>query len=147
MKMKEKTAINIFRSGLNCAQTVLTTFTEDLKIDPELAKGISCGFGAGMGRLQETCGAVTGSFMVLGIYNSKKFKDNKDRKDKTYSMIQLFSDKFTSLHGTMNCKKLINCDLRTEEGRIYATENNVFETICEKCILDSITILKDITAL
>ena len=27
------------------------------------------GFGAGMGRQQETCGAVTGAIMVLGLLN------------------------------------------------------------------------------
>lgn len=145
--MKEKNAMNIFRSGLNCAQTILAIYAEDLQLDSDLALSISCGFGAGMGRLQETCGAVTGSYMVLGLYNAKKHNDTKDRKDKTYSMIQAFNDKFISLHGTTNCKKLINCDLRTEEGHKYALDNNVFETVCEKCILDSISILKDLTAL
>ena len=97
-----------------------------------------------MGRLQETCGAVTGSFMVLGMYNCQKYMDNILRKDNTYSMIQSFSDRFVSLHGTINCKKLLNCDLKTLEGRKFAKVNNLFENICEKCIIDSIKILEDL---
>lgn len=142
--MKEKIALDLFNSGLNCAQAVLTSFSEDLHLDPAVAKSISCGFGGGMGRLQETCGAVTGSFMVLGMYNCQKYMDNILRKDNTYSMIQSFSDRFVSVHGTINCKKLLNCDLKTEEGRRFAKENNFFETICEKCITDSIKILEDL---
>ena len=145
MKSKEEKAISSFRSGLNCAQAVLTAYSDDLSFDNESALCISCGFGGGMGRLQETCGAVTGSYMVLGIYNCKKYTDNKDRKEATYSMIQKFSDKFKSINGATDCKSLIKCDLKTEEGHQYAKENKLFETLCEKFITDSISIVKELT--
>lgn len=138
----EKT-LAAFRSGLNCSQSVLTAFTEDLKVDNNLALSLSCGFGAGMGRLQGTCGAVTGAFMAIGAYNCKKFSENKDRKEETYAMIQKFNDRFVSLNGTTECRKLINCDLSTNEGLMYAIENKLFEKVCEKCIADSINILED----
>ena len=77
---KEKKAISSFKNGLNCAQSVVSAYTDEMKFDPGLALSLSCGFGGGMGRLQETCGAVTGSFMILGIHNCKKYQDNKDRK-------------------------------------------------------------------
>jgi C_GCAxxG_C_C family probable redox protein len=144
MKIKEEKALLSFNSGLNCAQSVLSAYTEELKIDPEIALGISCGFGGGMGRLQETCGAATGAFMVLGIHNCKMCTDNKDRKEKTYAMVQEFSDKFKSIYGTMDCRSLINCDLRTEEGQRYAKENKVHETICEKCVFDSVRIIEEL---
>jgi len=142
--MKEKVAIDLFQSGLNCAQTVVATFVEDLQIDLEFAKSISCAFGAGMGRLQETCGAVTGAYMVIGMHNSKKHSDNAERKSSSYSMVQEFSKKFITLRGSTNCKKLINCDLNTEEGMNHAKENGLFETVCEKCITDSIAILEEL---
>lgn len=72
MKTKAEKAIAYFNSGLNCAQSVFTAYAEEFNIDPELAISISCGFGGGMGRLQETCGAVTGAFMVLGMHNCQK---------------------------------------------------------------------------
>lgn len=53
-------AIESFRSGLNCAQAVVTAYADELNFDNNLALSVSCGFGGGMGRLQETCGAVTG---------------------------------------------------------------------------------------
>ena len=144
MKLKEKKALGTFKSGLNCAQAVLTAYSDDLSFDNSLGINISCGFGGGMGRLQETCGAVTGSFMVLGIYNGKKYPDNADKKEVTYSMIQNFSEKFKSINGAIDCKSLIKCDLKTEQGRLFAKENNLFETICEKCISDSIGIIEEL---
>lgn len=144
MKSKEDKAISSFKSGLNCAQAVLTAYSDDLSFDNNLALSISCGFGGGMGRLQETCGAVTGSFMVISIYNCKKYADNKDKKEETYSMIQKFSENFKSIHGVIDCKSLLKCDLKTEEGQFYAKENKLFETLCEKCISDSIRIVEEL---
>ena len=141
MKIKVEKTISSFRSGLNCSQAVLTAYSDELNFDNSLALSVSCGFGGGMGRLQETCGAVTGSFMVLGIYNCNKFPENNERKEETYSMIQKFSEKFRSLNGTTDCKSLLKCNLRTEQGQLFAKENNLFETVCEKCIADSIRII------
>lgn len=143
MKQKTEKAIRSFRSGLNCSQSVLNAYSDEMFIDNEFALSVSCGFGGGMGRLQETCGAVTGSFMVLGIYNSKKFADNKIRKEQTYAMIQKFSKKFKSIHSVMDCKTLMNCDLNTDEGQRYVVENNLHERVCEKCIADSIGIIEE----
>jgi C_GCAxxG_C_C family probable redox protein len=144
IELKVEIAIRSFNADLNCAQSVMTAYMEEFNIDPEIALSVSCGFGGGMGRLQETCGAVTGAFMVLGIHNCKKYTDNKDRKEKTYAMIQEFSDKFKSLHGTMDCRLLLNCDLRTEEGQRYVKENKLHETICEKCVSDSIRLIEEL---
>ena len=144
MESKEDKAILTFRSGANCAQAVLTAYSDDLNVDNNLAMSRSCGFGGGMGRLQETCGAVTGSFMVLGIYNSNRFPDNRDKKEVTYSMIQKFSQKFQSIHGTLHCSSLLNCDLKTDEGQAYMKENKLAERVCEKCISTSIGILEEL---
>jgi C_GCAxxG_C_C family probable redox protein len=143
-KTLEDKAISSFKSGLNCAQAVLTAYSEEMNFDKKLALSISCGFGGGMGRLQETCGAVTGSFMVLGIYNCKKFANNQERKEKTYAIIQKFSKKFKEINGSTDCIELIKCDLKTEEGHRYAKDNNLFEIVCEKCISDSISIIEDL---
>ena len=138
MESIEEKAIRTFRSGLNCAQAVITAYSEEMKFDNNLALSVSVGFGGGMGRLQKTCGAVTGSFMVLGIHNCKKLSANKDRKEATYSMIQKFSQEFKLINGTTDCLELLKCDLKTEEGNLFAKENNLFGTVCEKCISDSV---------
>ena len=52
---------------INCAQTVITTFCEELGLDRAIALQVANGFGGGMGRTGRTCGAVTGAYMVLGL--------------------------------------------------------------------------------
>jgi len=137
-------AIQSFKSGFNCSQSVLTAYSDFLDLDDDIAQSVSCGFGAGMGRLQETCGAVTGSYMVLSTYSCKKFIDNNDRKEYSYKMIQDFNGKFIEKHKTTNCRLLLNCDLMTEEGQQQVQVNKLTETVCEVCISDSINIINEL---
>ena len=144
MTQHEEKAAKLFSSNFNCAQSVFSAFSEDLKIDNDMALKISCGFGGGMGRLQETCGAVTGAFMAIGLFICNKYNDNNDRKSKSYAMIQEFNKKFIEIHKTNNCRELLKCDLNTKEGQKFAMDNNLYENICGKCVLSSVQILEEL---
>lgn len=142
---EERRAIELFRSGYNCAQTVVSSFSERMNFDMELAAALSAGFGGGMGRLQKTCGAVTGAFMVLGIYNYRKYSETTERKNRASEMVREFFRRFDSIYGTTDCKSLIECDISAEEGRRIAKENGIFERVCEPCIADAVKIVLEMT--
>jgi C_GCAxxG_C_C family probable redox protein len=144
MENKTENAISSFKAGYNCAQSVVLAFSDELGFDENQALSMSVGFGGGMGRLQEKCGAVTGAFMVIGLYSSQKYEDNLSRKNLSYAMIQQFDQRFKLLHQTTQCSELLNCDLKTNEGHAIAVENKLFERICQKCISDAIGIVDDL---
>ena len=144
MNNLQQKAVENFRAGYNCAQSVLTTFSDDLKMDKNAALSISCGFGAGMGRLQETCGAATGSYMVIGLHTCRKYSDNKERKENSYALIREFEGEFKKLHGTSNCAELLKIDLKTPEGQKTFHDEHLNQTVCEQCIADSVEILSNI---
>ena len=52
-----------------------------------MAKKIVCGFGAGMGYIGETCGAVTGVLMLIGLKCGKVHVEDNGAKDKTYDLV------------------------------------------------------------
>ena len=62
---KADIAVNAFKDNYNCAQSVFSTFSGELGLTRDFALKAATGFGAGMGRKQHTCGAVTGGVMVL----------------------------------------------------------------------------------
>jgi C_GCAxxG_C_C family probable redox protein len=66
MNTKPEQAADTFKNGFNCAQAVFATYAEEFGIDRTEALKISCGFGAGMGRRQEVCGAVSGAILLIG---------------------------------------------------------------------------------
>jgi C_GCAxxG_C_C family probable redox protein len=141
---KKDQAVENFKNGLNCAQTVLAAFCDDLAFDRSAALSVTAGFGSGMGRLQQTCGAVTGAFMAIGVYNSKKYDSNADRKAKSTEMVQAFNKAFIAAHKTTSCRELLNYDISTDEGLRVARENNLFGTVCVKCIKDAIDICESL---
>lgn len=145
MKEIEEKAIHSFYNGMNCAQSVVTAYADHLKFDPDMALSVSAGFGGGMGKMQKTCGAVTGSFMVLGIYNSKKHTENIDARNATNEMIQRFTLYFKALYGSLDCKTILNCDFKTEEGEKEFKNEDMKKNICSKCISDSIKLTELIT--
>ncbi len=108
-----------------------------------LALDVSCGFGAGMGCLQGACGAVTGAYMVLGIYCSKKFKDNGARKAQSYLMVQAFNKRFIEKHRTTDCSGLLNCDLKAEQGQQFFQDNHLMKNVCKVCISDAIELINE----
>ena len=141
MKKTQK-AINAFRNGYNCSQSVLSVYADEFKIDRTLSMEISSGFGAGMGRLQETCGAVTGAFMVIGIYNNKKYSGAEKGKEESVRMIQQFNKEFEKIHGSNKCHELLNCDLKTAEGQHYFASHKLSEKVCEKCVAAAVEIIE-----
>ncbi|MCB2207745.1 MAG: C-GCAxxG-C-C family protein [Bacteroidetes bacterium] len=144
---KPQKAIEAFRKGSNCAQSVLSVYTDELQFDVELSMEISSGFGAGMGRLQETCGAVTGAFMVIGIYNSKKYTEPEKGKEESIRMIQQFNEAFKDSNAATKCSELLNCDLKTAVGQHYFTSNKLSEKVCEKCVASAIEIVEKLKSI
>ena len=133
-------ALQLFREGYNCSQAVLTTFCRNLQLDTAIAQSLSAGFGAGMGRSQMTCGAVSGAVMVLGMYFFNA-NERDSSKDYTYKKVLEFIDRFTKRHGTTECIRLLGVDITTHEGYTYAQEKNLFDTRCERIVSNTIEIL------
>ena len=103
--------------GFNCCQSVFVANAESLGVSKELALKITSGMGAGMGRMQETCGAVTGACLFLGLRYGYSDAADTQSKERTYGFVQDLHRRFADIHGTTNCRELLGLDMRSEEGR------------------------------
>jgi len=144
----EEKAIALFREGCNCAQSVFLAFEDLHGMDHDMAMRLSSGFGAGMGKLREVCGSLTGAFMVASLLYG--YDDVKDReaKKKTYALIQRIAGKFEEEKGTLICRELLGIKkgedlpepaVRTEEyyrTRPCAALCGLAARILDECISD-----------
>lgn len=137
-------AISSFRGDFNCAQSILSSYTTQYGLDRDTALRLATGFGGGMGRLQNTCGAVSGAFMIIDLRYGMGINDDIEAKEKTYQVIREFSDRFQELHGSIICKELLDCDINTPEGKDYYDRNNFFEKKCLQYVKDTAKILEEI---
>lgn len=126
---------------VNCAQTVFSLFAEELGIDEQAALKIASGFGGGMA-CAETCGAITGAYMVIGLKHGHTVNAEPDEKVRTKSMVQRFNASFIKEHGSLICKNLIGFDISTEGELELAREKDVFSTHCPKFIKTACNILE-----
>jgi len=145
MKSKSEIAVEKFREGFNCAQTVVYSFCDDLQFEKNTALKIACGFGAGMGRKEEVCGAVSGGIIVLGTKYGRGEQDERSATELTYAKTRELMNHFAKKHGTFICRKLLNgCELTTEEGQKQFKENDLLNRICKPCVRSVVEILEDI---
>jgi len=106
MQTKTDIALESFNQGYNCAQSILSSYCDSFGMDRETALRVATGFGAGMGRMQETCGLLTGAFMLIGLkYSMLTPKESAD-KERAYALIQELARVFKGRHGTLLCREL-----------------------------------------
>ena len=96
MKTKADIAVEKFLSGYNCAQAVVWSFASELQMDPDWALRVACGFGAGMARRQDVCGAVTGGIMVIGMKYGRGTGQDGCATEDTYAKTQALMQGFES---------------------------------------------------
>ncbi len=141
MKEKQENAIHAFYTGCNCAQSVISGYANKFNMDTKQVLNIASTFGGGMGRLQQTCGAVTGSYMLIGLFNSAQPIDEEEIKKNSVIMVQEFQKRFVEINGTDQCNDLIRVDLKTDDGQDAFKREELKEKICSKCINSAIEIL------
>lgn len=97
-------AVSLFGQGHNCAQAVLMAVAEqhDLQVSPAVASA----FGGGMARTGQTCGAVTGALMALGLGYGERPGEGDPRESVSDVGRQLMDD-FAERFGSTDCEELI----------------------------------------
>ncbi|MBN2117988.1 MAG: C_GCAxxG_C_C family protein [Anaerolineales bacterium] len=140
---KSERAISKFKGGYNCAQSVFFAFLEDLEIGQDTALKVASGFGGGIGRRGEVCGAVTGGIMALGAKHGRGEKEDPTAADVTYAKTREFMAQFARKHGSCLCRELLNgCDLATEEGQAAFREKDLKNKVCIPCVQSAVEMVE-----
>jgi C_GCAxxG_C_C family probable redox protein len=114
-------------------------------MDYESALKIGSAFGGGMGLMGETCGAVTGAFMVIGLKHGAANAANKESRTKTYDLVKKFTERFKARNESIVCRDLIDFD----PGEKKDLNPDEWLKIIEKCpeyITSAAEILEEILA-
>lgn len=122
--------------GIDCSQVVAGYFSEVVGANKEQLMKASAAFGGGMNH-GETCGAVVGATMVLGM----KYGDNKPT---LIEKAEEFRQLFTAKYGTCICKELLKYDISKEEEKAEIMEEGLLFSLCPKIVKDTIEMLEDV---
>ncbi len=123
-------AQKMFGEGHSCSQSILATFADRFNLDRVTALKLACSFGGGMGRQGMTCGAVTGSIMVLGLAAGRVDPEDEAARDRSDALVQEFFRRFKEKHTTLNCNELTGVEMACPEARTEANEAGTFDNVC-----------------
>ncbi len=135
MSSRVENALENHGKGYNCCQAVACAYADLAGVDENLIFAAGEGFGAGMGGMQCTCGAVSGACMVAGLLKSSRNTEEPVTKGGTYRITKEIAQAFKDKNGSVICK-----DLKGIETKKVLRS-------CDGCIEDAAKILEQVMGL
>lgn len=128
-----KMAHEMHERNFNCVQAVSCAFATVLGVDEDLCFRLGEGLGGGLATHTETCGALLGGAMVLGLVRSNGCA-NPTSKEATYELSKKLVGRFRAIRNTTVC----------EEIRALDTTGTTPLPICIDCIRQSVLLTADV---
>lgn len=127
-------ALENHKKGMNCCQAVACAFFQEVGVDEQILFKAGEGFGAGMGGMECTCGAVSGAVLLAGMKNSSGDAASPT-KGKTYQLSKAIVRDFEEKNGSVICKEL------------KGMETKKVLRSCDGCIEDAVRIVQKVLGL
>ena len=121
-------SVDLFASGFMCAESVLMALAEHQGVACDAIPSLATGLCAGISRTSNTCGALLGAIMGLGLAYGRDIAE--DPPDPCFSQVQVLLDGFARRFGSTNCQELTGCDFLTDQGRADFRDKNIKEKQC-----------------
>lgn len=100
-------AVELFKSGYNCSQSVVAAFADLYGFTEEQALRMSASFGGGIGRMRQTCGAACGMFLLAGLDTGAVDAEDRAGKSHNYEVVQQLAERFKAENGSLICAELL----------------------------------------
>lgn len=107
MEDRIQKAVELFKSGYNCSQSVVAAFADMYGFTQEQALRMAASFGGGIGRMRETCGAACGLFLVAGLETGATEATDREGKAANYAVVQELAAEFKKRNGSLICGELL----------------------------------------
>lgn len=107
VEARAEQAVNNFKSGYNCAQAVYMAYADLFGMDSKTAAVIAAPLGAGIGRMREVCGTVSGAALIAGLAIPCDNPSDMAAKTRCYALVQQVADRFREANGSIICRELL----------------------------------------
>lgn len=117
-------AVELFKSGYGCCQSVVAAFADMYGLSDEHAKLVAAGFGGGVGRMRMMCGAVSGLVVLAGLNDGQTEGADKEGKAHCYKVVQELLAKSKAENGSIICAELLGIEGPVPMGKFVPDERN-----------------------
>lgn len=125
-----------FRKGYNCCQSVLLAFKDEAGLSEEDIARLASGFGGGMGRLREVCGAMSAMTFMSGVIRPAVHPGILEERADNYALVQDFAGTFRKEFGSIVCRDILRIRADRKESPVPSVRDEQWYTIrpCERII-------------
>jgi C_GCAxxG_C_C family probable redox protein len=127
-------AVRLFDSGFNCAESVLLALSEEFDQVVPVVPRIATGFGAGIGRTGQICGALSGAIMAIGLKQGCDKPEEKEKRNATYEDIRKMLKAFQKEFRSIECVEITQCSLQTSKGQEKYRKKELRKTLCPRLL-------------
>lgn len=138
MSERSDRAVELFRKGFSCSQSVFAGYADLFGLDKDTALRIADGFGGGVARRQGICGAVSGAVMLLGLRYGRTVAEDTESHERTCSLANGLIESFIQKYGSTDCRDILGCDWPTFKSKGLRT------SVCEKCVKDAAQMVEEL---
>lgn len=134
---KEETINNaraFAEKGFLCSEAVLLALSKTMGIENRIIPRIATGFGGGIGRHGEICGALSGAIMGLGLHFGRDHPSETAESQSPYKYSHTMMNLFITQFGHTQCKDILGLDISCEEGVKQYRQDKFWETKCRDII-------------
>ena len=113
----------VFDSGLNCAESLFLVVSKHSGLEKDGARfipRIATGFGGGIARNGDMCGALSGAVMAISLALGRDGPDQS--RDQCYAAVDQFYNDFVKTFGSCKCRELTHVDFKTPDGNAIYCE-------------------------
>jgi C_GCAxxG_C_C family probable redox protein len=141
--MNEQEVKELFEQGFDCSQVVLSHYANTLGIDVDMARKVSACFGGGM-MAGETCGAITGALMAIGLKYGHYKPQDKQQKEIVKKKLAQFREEYQKSRSVSLCREILGHDFTKPGEMEIIKEGNLIDKICPRLVVDITDILDNI---
>ena len=142
----QQKALALHAAGSNCAQAAYCAFADEIGFDFTAAHRSATCLGAGLGRRQLVCGAVSGGAMAIGAALGSDTGAQLETKERCYGVVAEFVATLEAEFGASDCRTLLGVDISTEAGRAEVKARGLGASVCNKIIARSVELVEKILA-
>ena len=139
-------AISYFKSGFNCAQSVVMAFRDLTGLSESESARLASSFGGGLGRMREVCGAVSGMAIVAGILYGYDNPKVIGASAAHYARVQELANAFRARNGSIVCRELLGGAAATAPTPEARTAEYYKKRPCAELVGDAAEILDEYIA-
>lgn len=128
MSERSEEAVRLFKEGYNCSQSVVGAYADLFNIDKKLAMQMVSGFGAGMGRMREVCGAMSGMIFISNLKNGNYEPKDIEAKTKNYEIVRRLAKEFKEANGgSIICRELLGIEKMESSAKPAERTNEYYK--------------------